>query len=215
MNYRKILFFALLFNTIFAFGQTTIVSDGLNGATSLFTLSGGAYYTGNSAAADRVANSPFTSEGTDSRGIINGTATLTSNDINTAAYSGISLSFRLAAFSIASTSNGVDAGDIVTVEVSPDGGINYYSTVRVLGNSNCYWSYSGGTGFATTAYDGDATPIDFQPTGTGPSNRTTDGYSTVTVTGLPAVTNLKFRITLLNNAVNEQWVVDEIGRAHV
>ena len=207
MKYRKLLFFALLFNTIYTFGQVTIVSDGLNGSTSLFTLSGGAYYTGNSAGTDRVANSSFTSEGTNSRGIINGTATLTSNSINTAAYSGISMSFRLAAFSIGAANNGMDAGDIVTVEVSPDGGTNYYSTVRVLGFSNCYWSYSGGTGFATTAYDGDAAPIDFQPTNGG--STTAEGYSTVTVTGLPAVTNLKFRITLLNNDVKELWVVDD------
>ena len=194
MKNRKLLFLALLINTIFMFGQTTIASDGLNGTTSLFTISGGTYYSGNSgntASGDRVASSPFTTEGTNSFGVSNGTAILTSNNINTAAYIGISMSFRLAAFSIGSASNGLDTADIVTVEVSPDGGTNYYSTLRVKGNSNCYWSYSGGTGVATTPY---GTPSDFQPA-TGGST-TTDGYSTVTVTNLPAATNLKFRILI-------------------
>ncbi|MEZ4984198.1 MAG: hypothetical protein R2795_04040 [Saprospiraceae bacterium] len=47
-------FFTLLTTTILLFvafvgwGQVTIAADGLNNATTLFTLSGGAYYTGNS-----------------------------------------------------------------------------------------------------------------------------------------------------------------------
>lgn len=39
--------------------------------------------------------------------------------------------------------------------------------------------------------------------------RTTDGYSNIEITNLPATSNLKFRITLLNNSANEQWVVDD------
>src|SRR5258705_9412617 len=123
-------------------GQTTIASDGLNGSSSLFALSGGTFYNGNSASGDRPATSPFASEGTDSYGISNGTATLTSNNINTSSYTGIQMTCRVASFSIGSTANGADGTDIVTVEVSPDGGANYFSTVRVLGNSNAYWAYS-------------------------------------------------------------------------
>jgi hypothetical protein len=120
--------FTFLFLTIVFFmgaGQASwgqIVSDGLNNSTTLFTLSNGTYYTGNSATGDRVASSPFAVEGTHARGISNGTATLTSSDINTSTYTGVSMSFRLAAFSIASTGNGVDGADIVTVEISPNGG---------------------------------------------------------------------------------------------
>lgn len=182
-----------------------IVSDGLNNSSSLFTVSGGGYFTGNSATGDRPASSPFAIEGTHGYGINSGTATLTSSDISTLGYTGIALSFRLASFSISSTGNGADGTDIVTVEVSPDGGTTYYSTVRVLGNSNAYWAYSA-SGVATTAYDGNITPVDFVPAGGG--SRTTDGYSTVSVTGLPAISNLRVRITLLNNSSSEQWVID-------
>lgn len=189
-----------------SWGQVTIASDGLNNSTTLFTLTNGAYYTGNSGTGDRPASSPFASEGTHSRGIINGTAILLSNDINTIGYTSITMSFKLASFSIGSTGNGADGTDIVTIEVSPNGGTNWYSTERILGNSNAFWAYSA-TGIATTAYDGNATPVDFTPAGGG--SRTTDGYSNIEITNLPASTNLKFRITLLNNATAEQWVVDD------
>jgi hypothetical protein len=202
----KILFITLLISA-FAQGQVTIASDGLNNATTLFTLTNGTYSTLNSASGDRPATSPFAVEGSHSWGITNGTGTLLSNDINTSSYTSISATFRLASFSIGSTGNGADGPDIVTVEVSPDGGTSWYSTVRVLGNSNAYWAYSTGTGTASTAYDGNASPVDYAPAGGG--NRTTDGYSTVTVTSLPAVTTLKFRITLFNNSANERWLVDD------
>lgn len=164
----RLLIFTLLCSVV-SWGQVTIASDGLNNATTLFTLTNGAYYTGNSAAGDRPATSPFAFEGTHSRGVINASATLLSNDINTLSYSSITMSFKLASFSIGSTGNGADVGDIVTIEVSPNGGSNWYSTERILGNSNAYWAYSA-TGIATTAYDGNATPVDFSPAGGGSKN---------------------------------------------
>ena len=203
----KLLLVTLLF-PIFSFGQVTIASDGLNNSSSLFTLSGGNYYSGNSAGGDSPATSPFFSEGTHSRGVSNNTATLTSNsNVNTSLYTSISMTLRLAAFSIGSASNGMDAGDIVTVEVSPDGGATWFNTVEVTGTSNARWSYSTGTGSALTSYDGDNTPDSFSPTSGG--NRTTDGYSTIRITGLPATTSLRFRITLLNDTNSERWVVDD------
>lgn len=195
-----------------SFGQSTIASEGFNNTSTLFAVSGGAYYTGNSASGDRPASSPLAVEGTHSYGLnatssSTATSTMTTSDINTIAYTGISATFRLAAFSIGSTGNGMDGTDIVSVSISPDGGTNYFSTVRVLGNGNAYWSYGTGTGIASTAYDGNATSVDFSPAAGG--NRTTDGYSTVTITNLPAVTNLRIRIILTNNATAERWLVDD------
>lgn len=187
--------------------KSQIASDGLNNSTTLFTFNvPGAYFTGNSAAGDRPASVAQAFEGTHARGVVNGSSIMTSSDINTSGYTGIQLGFRLASHSVGSTGNGADAGDIVTVEVSPDGGTNYYSTIRVLGNGNAYWNYTA-TGIATTAYDGNATSVDFSPAAGG--LRTTDGLSTVTVTGLPAVSNLRVRITMLNNAAQEKWLIDD------
>ena len=65
----------------------TIASDGLNNVISIFTLDGGSYYSGNSGTGDSPASTPMYSEGTHSRGVSNGTATLTSTNIDLSAYS--------------------------------------------------------------------------------------------------------------------------------
>ncbi|MBL0316552.1 MAG: T9SS type A sorting domain-containing protein [Flavobacteriales bacterium] len=212
---KKILIsFAILcgfFSAQNAYSQVTIASEGFENTLTMFSVTAGtaSYYSGNSAGADGVATSPFASAGTYSLGKSNATLTITSSAVNTVGYTGISSSFRLASWSIGITTNGADAADIVTVEVSPDNGTNWYSTVRVLGSSanNAYWSYAGGSGNASTAYDGDATPVNFQPTTSGV--QTTNGYSTVTVTGLPAASQLMFRITMVNNATAERWTIDD------
>ncbi|KAB1156526.1 Ig-like domain-containing protein [Flavobacterium luteum] len=202
----KFILIAFMFTT-FSWGQVIIASDGLNNSSTLFTLGTGNFYTGNSAGGDLPASSPFFSEGTHSRGVSNGTATLTSNaNINTVGYSAITMTLRLAAFSIGS-GNGLDATDNLIVEVSPDGGTNWFETLEVTGTTNAYWSYAGGTGNASTSYDGDAFPDSFSPSGG--SARTTDGYSTLTIIGLPATATLRFRITLKNNSASERWVVDD------
>src|SRR5690606_22868131 len=90
----------------------------------------------------------------------------------------------------------------------PNGGANWYSTLRVLGNSNAYWSYSTGIATALTAYDGNTTPADFQPSAG--ENRTSDGYGSISITDLPSSNDLRVRITLLNNMANERWLVDDV-----
>lgn len=189
---------------------SSVASEGFENTLSLFSLTSGTvtYHQGNSGASDAPANSPLANAGTYSLGKNNGSATITSNAINTSSYSNVNMTFRLASFSLTNAANGADGGDIVTVEISPDGGTTYYSTVRVLGNANAYWAYSA-TGVASTAYDGNVTPVDFQPASGG--SRTTDGYSTVTVTGLPLVASLRIRITLLNDAANERWNIDNLS----
>ena len=189
---------------------STIASDGLNNSTSLFTITGTvSYVTGNSAAGDLPASSTMAIEGTHSFSRVNGTSTLTSSAIDTSGYTGNQLTFRLAAFSVGSVGNGMDPADTVTVSISPNNGTTYYPTLQLAGPTanNAVWAYSA-TGVATTAYDGDATAVVFAPAGAGV--RTTDGYSTVTVTGLPSTTNLRVRIALVNNSTAERWTLDDV-----
>jgi len=218
--------------------QSVIASDGFNTTTSPSTLftsattlytytspalpvagSGAtAYNAGTASNSVPTALQPSTNfqfEGTNAWGVNNGTATFTTSNIDVTAFNTVSLSFRLQALGSSGTV-GLDGGamnfDYVLVEVSDDGGnLNWFSTLRVIGGptgtSNSRWSYTTGTATATTAYDGDATPVDFIPTGGGA--RTTDGYSTLSVTGLPVVSNLRVRITLFNNANSEYWIIDD------
>ena len=196
-------------------GQTTIASESFDNSLTLFTASGAgyAYYSGNSGTGDKPASSPFftlgNSWGVRSTSSSISSGTLTSNNINTSLYSAVSVSLRLASFSIGSTTNGADVADLVNVSISPDGGTNYYSTIRVLGRANSRWSFSTGTGTALTTYDGNSIPLDFQPATSG-GDRTSDGYSTISITDLPSVSNLRIRITLSNDGNNQElWVIDE------
>jgi hypothetical protein len=186
------------------FAQVTIASDGLNGVAGILTVSGGAYYNANTAATDRPASSPEFSEGTKSYGASNGTATLTSSNINTVGYTGISMSIDLGAFSITSGANGLDASDIVTVEVSVNGGGTFTQYAEVDGNTNACWSFAGGTASATTAYPTVLAAV--APAGGG--LRTVDGYGNIVITNLPAIANLQIRIKMTNNATAELWCVD-------
>jgi hypothetical protein len=184
----------------------TFATEGFNNSMTLFAGSP-TYYTGNSGTGDRPQSTAYAQEGTHAAGVSNNTRVLTSNIIDASSYSGVSMSFRLASWSISSTGNGADGADFVLVEVSPDGGTTYYETIQVEGNGNAYWAYSA-TGVASTAYDGDATAVVFAPASGG--NRTTDGYSTVTISNLPEVANLRIRITLDNNSANERWTIDNL-----
>ena len=183
--------------------QTTIASDGFE-SSSVFTITNGNYYCNNSAAGDRPATSPFHTGGTCGYGCNNETVTLISPSYNTTCYSSVSVSLRVAAFSYGSTSNGPDAADNVAIYISIDGGANFTEYLQVNGNNDCYWSFTGGTGTATTAYP---TMTTFAPGGGG--NRTADGYSTLTVTNLPAAANLAVKIIAACNSASELWVIDD------
>ncbi len=188
--------------------QTTYVSEGFNNSLTQFSVTNGtaAYRTGNSGTGDRPASSPYAFEGTHGFSCVNTSITLQSNVINTQGICGAILSFDLAAFSLGTTTNGLDGTDVVRVDISPDNGTNYYRTLDINGNGNAFWAYSA-TGVASTAYDGNATAVVFAPGGGG--SRTTDGYSTVQITNLPNVAQLLVRIYLTNNSGSEGWLVDD------
>ncbi|WP_395045288.1 putative metal-binding motif-containing protein, partial [Flavobacterium sp.] len=158
-------------------------------ATTVFAGARGYYFTGN----------------------VVGPAVFTSNaDVDTRCYSNPSLTFRLAALAT-NGAQGLDVLDIVTVAISTNGGTTFTNEMQVKGFSNAVWSYTAGTGNATAAYDGNVTVESgkiFAPTAGGV--RTTDGYSTVILTGLPKTANLRVKITLANDAGNETWAIDNV-----
>jgi len=189
--------------------QTVLVSEDFENSLTSFTQTGGSFYSGLSGSGDRPALSSFASGNAGALGVSSGTLTLTSGPLVTTGFPNSQLQFRLASFSIGSTSNGADAGDLVRVDISADGGQTYSPTLQVAGNANAWWGYASGTGLASASYDGDNTPILFSPIGGG--GRTSDGYSTVKISGLPAVADLRIRIVVINNSVNERWVIDELS----
>jgi hypothetical protein len=127
--------------------------------------------------------------------------------LNASIYEDLTLSFRLASFS-GTSGNGADGDDYAQVAISVDGGTTWSNELRVNGNSNAQWSFAGGTGVASTAYDGDNTNTVFAPSGGGV--RTTDGYSFISLSGIPNSSTLRVRITLRNNNSDEMWVIDNV-----
>ncbi|MDP2453806.1 MULTISPECIES: choice-of-anchor D domain-containing protein [unclassified Kaistella] len=144
---------------------------------------------------------------------------LTFDNVNTSAYTDISLSFKVAGFSLGSASNGMDdlnaanestsihddKLDYVLVEISPDGGVTWYQQAKVVsGQLNLPWSFgSAGTVAGSRIYNADNNLTYFNSTS---ANR----YSAINVTDLPAVSNLKVRISAQNNALNESWILDDV-----
>lgn len=143
----------------------------------------------------------------------------TFDNVNTSAYTDISLSLKIAGFSLGSTSNGMDdlnaanqstsvhddKLDYVLVEVSPDEGVTWYQQAKVVsGQLNLPWSFgSAGTVAGSRTFSADNNMTYFNST-------STSRYSAVTITNLPAVTGLKVRISAQNNAINESWILDDI-----
>lgn len=141
--------------------------------------------------------------------------TLTFSDVNTTGYSNITAAIRIAAFSIGSTGNGMDGTtDQVTIDVSPDGGLNWYSQIlfKVTGTGiNVRWNFSGsGIGTASYLTTGASTISAY----TGSTNQITlsgaNAITTLNITGLPSVPNLKLRLSAQCNATSEYWAIDDV-----
>ena len=86
---------------------------------------------------------------------------------------------------------------------------SYSKEILISGKNsgNNRWSFTSGTGTALVAYDGDNTPTEFRPTTDG--DVTTEGYSTIRLTNLPATKNLKIQLKISTNHADEIWVVDD------
>ncbi|MFN5417029.1 MAG: T9SS type A sorting domain-containing protein [Flavobacteriia bacterium] len=158
------------------------------------------------------STTPYGVSGTRGYRARNETATFVSNAINTNCFSSPFLTFRLEALS-SNGSNGIDGTDIVTVSISTDG-TTFSDEMTISGNAstaNAYWSYTTGTGTAASSYDGNNTIEGAKAwSPAGGAARTTDGYSTVRLNNLPNSSTLYIRITMLNNANQEIWAIDNV-----
>ncbi|MDO6595684.1 T9SS type A sorting domain-containing protein [Oceanihabitans sp. 2_MG-2023] len=203
-NYALILI-ACLYAFVSGFAQVTIgIQDfETSPATPTMTYTGGSIATGTGPFP--AGDNNFVS-GTRAIEESNGTSTVIFANVDASAYTNIYFTCRLASFS-GSSGNGADGADDVFVDISNDGGTTWLRQLQVRGYSNARWSFDSGTGTASTTYDNNNTPTIFAPTAGG--NRTTDGYSTIIVDGLPSVNNLKVRLVMDNNSSNEYWIVDD------
>lgn len=204
MFYRVVLSCIILFTSVGLFGQTLIGTQDfeVTPATPTMTYSGGTIVTGNGL----FPTDPKYVSGSRGIQVSNLSTNITFSSVDASAYSSVFFTCRLASFS-GTSGNGADVADFVKISVSSDGGTSWSQELAIFGNTNARWSFTSGTGSANTPYDGNNTTTNFTPAGGGA--RTTDGYSTITVTSLPAVATLRVRLEIINNDANEFWVIDD------
>jgi hypothetical protein len=125
------------------------------------------------------------------------------------------LKFRLASRTFtgsAAATRGVDATDLVEVQVSRNGGA-YVSELRIIGNSNATWSYTA-TGVinhnANGSFTNSLAPIgDVYQAPAGPAI-TTAGPSTVTLNIPSGISQIAIDIFCRVNSAGEEWWIDNI-----
>jgi hypothetical protein len=174
-----------------------------------FTASGNGndFVNGNSSSSGRPASVAYAKGGFTAYKETEGTGILTSDNLSTVGANFVALSFKLQAFSLNRTNDGMDAADYVRVEVSPDGGLTWMNTLEVRGLDNSWWSYDA-SGSANANYDGDNIPA--TTSAIIANNNNPSGPGTVVVRNLPVgISNLKIRISL-SCGNDERWVIDDV-----
>ncbi len=106
----------------------------------------------------------------------------------------------------AATTRGVDAPDLVEVQVSTNGEVSYTSEIRITGNANATWNYNT-AGVINKTANGVLTT--YTPAGGGNRTATGDGYSNITLT-LTGISQLAVDILCRVNANGEEWWLDNI-----
>jgi len=168
-----------------------------------FSNSSGSYSTGTNGASGLPSNANLYSEGSRGWQSVQATSVLNFDNISLTSYVNSYFTLRLAGMSV-NSSNGIDAGDIVTIAVSIDNGVTYSNELTIAGSAaNQRWDFSS-TGTSTITYDGNnsATAIS--------SSSGSGGISTITINFPNDITQAKLRITLFNNDANERWVIDNV-----
>ncbi len=147
---------------------------------------------------------------TNSLQVINATTVVAFDAVNTKGVKDVVFSASLGSYSLV-TSDGSDSLDHVTVSVSTNAGASWSDEIIVKGSSNAKWSFTSGNGVASSTYSATGISANFSPSGN--DYRTSDGYGTLILSGLPSVADLRIRLTIVNNDSNEIWAIDNIQLA--
>ncbi|WP_193810747.1 choice-of-anchor D domain-containing protein [Kaistella flava (ex Peng et al. 2021)] len=139
--------------------------------------------------------------------------------VDTSIYSNIELYFKVAAFSLGSNTNGMDSFDatgtpatsdadkmdFVLVEISPDNGATWYQQAKLVSDTdNLAWGFGNAgkiTGVKNYAANNLLTYF---------KANAAQQYNEVSIQNLPAVSQLKIRIAVQDNAAHESWILDDI-----
>lgn len=137
----------------------------------------------------------------------NATTVVSFNPVNTSNLKDLTFTASLGSYAT-DTSNGNDDSDSVTVAVSTNGGLSWSDELQVKGSTNAKWSLFNGEALASSTCTNTGVAEVFAPLGS--DYRVEDGYATVVLEGLPSVTDLRIRLTIVNDDAEEMWVIDDV-----
>jgi len=220
---KKLLFGLCLLFTSIVNGQTVIEYDNMEASSTNYLTAG--WWTPATTAtwATNTSVSPTTSaviygSGNGSSGVEQDWYSMP-NVTGLSATSQYQFKFKLASRSFTGASaatRGLDAADLIEVQVSTTGGITYVSELRITGNNNAQWAYTA-TGAITHNADGTFTnsaaptgDVYQSPAGVTLGVLITTGYSTVTLNLPMGITQVAVDIFCRVNSTGEEWWIDNI-----
>lgn len=124
------------------------------------------------------------------------------------------LKFRLASYTYSAptaATRGLDAADIVEVQVSTNGGVSYVSELRIAGNSNAQWPFTA-TGTITHTANG-VFSASLAPAGDvyqATAGVSTTGPATVILKLPLGISKVAVDIFCRTNSAGEEWWIDNI-----
>jgi hypothetical protein len=134
-------------------------------------------------------------------------AVITLNAVNVSQYNNINFSMKVGAYRVSGTTQGLDVNDLIQVETSVDGGVNWSVESVLRGYTNSRWSLAA-TGVFNAYYTGNNTGVTLD-TRNGNAELPA-GIATYYVKNLPQSTSLLMRITLNVDRDDELWAIDDI-----
>ena len=204
----RLLFILISFSS---FSQTLLRHDYIEEWDWLgtwYNLSPGSYYTNASVSGTTSAAI---------RGAGNGTSVIEQNWYTLPNVSGLNplyqyeFRFRLGSYTFSNstaTTRGVDAADIIDVQVSRDNELTYTSELRITGFNNSTWNYQ----TATINHTADGvfnSSTDVYASISGNNNGLSTGYSTIKLK-ISGITQIAVDILARVNAAGEEWWIDNI-----
>jgi hypothetical protein len=134
------------------------------------------------------------------------TASLALSGVDVSQYNNINLSFKVGAFRTGTT-QGLDINELVQVETSVDGGVNWSVESVLRAYTNSRWDFAA-AGVFNAYYTGNnnGSTIDTRNGNADLAN----GIATYNVKNLPSSTNLLIRITMQIDRTDEIWAIDNI-----
>ena len=172
------------------------------------TVAGGTFNNGSGAVNGFIGARSLQFKGVGSSAVLR-TAVLNFDPVDVSQYSNVNLTMRVGAFRASGSTQGLDVYDLIQVETSTDGGVNWSVESILSGYNNSRWNFTT-TGVFNAYYTGTNTGITMDTRNGNAELTGTAGISTYNVKNLPQSSNLMIRITMLIDRDDELWALDNV-----